>query len=127
MHFVGKQNLYCLDPFSQEIIEFDRSVTRGGSLSRGRLWVEFSGWNRKDPEVTVKKTEEFRKWFNHLAGWIKRRASKNERGDYLMPGAARFAAEGGRLVQAEFSDGPAIDGWVKPDTDNLRDCGMTND
>jgi len=109
-HFVDKQSRYCIDPFSQEVIEFDRSVGREGFVERGRLWAEFSGWDRSDPHVTIQKSDDFRRWFKRLAGWIKRSASRNDVGDYVMPAAARFAAEGGRLVQAAFADGTTVEG-----------------
>lgn len=108
--FVEKQDRYCMDAFAEEVIEFNRSIMRDGYLTRGRLWAEFAGWDRSDPHVTIKKSEAFRRWFNRLSGWIKRRATRNVLGDYVMPGASEFAAGGGKLVQAAFADGSTVDG-----------------
>ena len=110
LRLVEKQACYCIDAGSQEVIEFDRSVKDGDRLVRGRLWAEFVSWDRSEPDVMGQKSDAFKKWFNRLSGWIRRRSERNAMGDYVMRGARRFIEAGGVLAQAVFSDGSAIEG-----------------
>jgi len=66
---------------------------------RGRIWAEMHVWE-SDGNIQKRKSESFRKWFDRLANWIKRRSVRDEHGDYLLPGAAEYAKQGGKLVQA---------------------------
>ena len=68
---------------------------------RGRIRAEMTTW-AKDGTLLV-KSESFVKWFDRLANWIKRHSVRDERGEYLLPGAAEYAKQGGRLVQAVFT------------------------
>ena len=103
LHFVAAQKHYCLDPMPYEVIEFSRSRMDEGRLVRGRLWAEFTGWDRNDPSATIKKSDSFTKWFDRLAYWIRRHSARDHVGDYLLPGAAEYAQQGGTLVQAVFA------------------------
>lgn len=104
MDYVAEQKYYTVDRFSSEVIEFSRSCMDEGRLVRGRIWAEMVYWDRKDPAAgPFEKSESFKKWFNRLANWIKRRSTKDEVGDYMLPGAAEFARSGGTLCQAVFA------------------------
>ena len=61
-----------------------------------------------DPERTFAKSEAFRKWFERLARWLRRNSIRNEFGECVMPGAAKFVRQGGKLVQAVFKNGRAL-------------------
>ena len=101
--YIPEQRYYVVDSFASEVIEFSRSCTDEGRLVRGRIWAEMSGWRRNDPGTIIKKGQAFSKWFDRLANWIRRRSVRDEYGDYVMPGAAEFARQGGELVQAVFA------------------------
>ena len=81
-----------------------------GRLVRGRLWAETAGWWDEEAGTMVTKGRDFAAWFARLSNWIKRRSVRNAVGDYLLPGAARFAQEGGQLVQVVNADGTVVPG-----------------
>jgi hypothetical protein len=95
--YVEQQRYYSVGKIDSEIIEFDRCVLDQGRLVRGRIWAEMNGWKREDPATIIKKSDAFSAWYNRLASWIKRHSTRNDRGQYLMPGAARFAEHGGTM------------------------------
>ena len=108
LRFVAAQNHYCLDPMPNEVVEFSRSRMDEGRLVRGRLWTEFVGWDRRGPSVTFRKSDAFKKWFNRLSGWIKRRATVDSAGDYLLTDAAEFVEHGGTVCQAVLAGGTHV-------------------
>lgn len=99
--YVPQQRYYVVDPFASEVIEFSRSHLDEGRLVRGRIWAEMGVW--QSDGTLVSKSESFRKWFDRLANWIKRRSVRDKLGEYILPGAAEYAKQGGRLVQAVFA------------------------
>ena len=86
------------------VIGFSRSYFDEEKLVRGRIWAEITGWKMDDPSVTFKKSDAFTKWFNRLAGWLKRKGCKNNAGDYLLSGAQKHVDSGGRLAQAAYGN-----------------------
>lgn len=108
VHFVKEQGYYVVNFIESEVIEFSRSFLDEGRLVRGRIWAEMNGWRQDDPATIIKKSDSFSKWFDRLAAWIKRRATRNAVGDYMLPGAATFAAQGGQLCQAVLANGKAL-------------------
>ncbi len=94
---------YVVDSTVSEVIEYSRSYLQDGSLVRGRVWAEFAARDPGDPTRRIQKGKAFSKFFNQLANWIKRTGSQNKMGDYLLPGATMFAADGGRLLQIATS------------------------
>jgi hypothetical protein len=105
MKFIKTQSYYIPDVAESELIEFSRSFVDEGRLVRGRIWAEM---NRYDSSIIVRKPQNFLKWYERIASWIKRNSTRNSCGDYILPGAAKFAAEGGHLCQAVMSNGGAI-------------------
>ena len=103
VRYVPEQEYYAADPFESEIIEFFRSFLDEGRLVRGRIWAEMEYWRMEEPPVLCRKSASFRKWFERLARWIRRRSQRDELGDYVLPGAAEFARNGGQLCQAVFA------------------------
>ena len=68
-----------------------------------------SYWRLSDnPPTAVNKSEAFVKWYDRLANWIKRYSTRNDRGEFVMPGAARFAEQGGMMCQAVLASGKAL-------------------
>lgn len=108
LYFVKEQGYYVVSSIEAEVIEFSRSFLDDGRLIRGRIWAEMNGRRRDDPATMIKKSDSFSKWFDRLAAWIKRRATRNAVGDYLLPGASTFAARGGQLCHAVLSSGKAL-------------------
>lgn len=104
LEYIREQNHYVVDEYVSEVIEFHRSTMHEDCLVRGRIWAQIKYWDlENDPPEIVTKSEHFQKWYNRLANWIKRRSIRDERGDYVLPGAAKYAKQGGRLVQALFA------------------------
>jgi hypothetical protein len=102
LQYVPQQQYFVVDRFASEVIEFTRSYLDGDRLVRGRIWAEMTFL--KTDGVAQNKDTCFRKWFDELANWIKRRSTRDRCGDYVLPGAAEYAAQGGRLVQAVYAE-----------------------
>lgn len=83
---------YMLDQFNSDavLIEFVRSRVWERGLGSGRLWCEPSQFQ---------EAVQGRKWFQRLAGWLRRQSGGNKhRGIIMLPHAARWAEQGGRLA-----------------------------
>lgn len=98
VRYVKEQGYFVPDFFSSEIIEFSRCFIDERRVLGGRIWAEMAFWDG-NPPVLHRKSESFRKWFSRLATWIKRHATRNSVGEYVMPGAAEFVKNGGQLRQ----------------------------
>jgi hypothetical protein len=101
LKYISQQGYYAVNKSNSEVIEFDRSTMHEGRLVRGRIWAEMAIWN--EDGTLVYKSDDFRKWYNRLANWIKRHSVRDRYGDYVLPGAAEYSKQGGRLVQAVFA------------------------
>jgi hypothetical protein len=102
---IEQQGYYAVKETESEVIQFHRCGLDEGRLVRGRIWAEMEYWDlSRNPPHRVRKSESFRRWFDRLANWVKRHSVRDERGDYILPGAAKFAKEGGKLVQAVFAE-----------------------
>lgn len=109
LKYIKEQCYYSVDKLESEVVEFHRSHMNEGRLVRGRIFAEMSYWRLSDkPPTVVKKSEAFVKWYDRLANWIKRRSTRNAVGDFMLPGAAIFAAKGGQHCQVVFANGKAI-------------------
>jgi hypothetical protein len=106
--YVPQQNYYRVESFGPEVIQFQRCTIDNGRLVRGRIWAEMKYWRFDDPPVIITKSESFQKWYGVLARWIKKHSVRDAREDYVLPAAAEFAKNGGRLVQAVMADGRAL-------------------
>ena len=102
--FVPEVGRYVIDGLRSELVEFSRSYLADDGLVRGRIWAEMDYWDLdQNPPQRVRKSERFAKWFDHLAGWIKRKGRKSMAGEYVLPGADRFKASGGRLCAVHMA------------------------
>jgi hypothetical protein len=97
--YVPEQKHYVVDFFESEVIQFSRSYFDKNRLVRGRIWAEMKKLQSGDLSIMTKKSESFEKWFNKLSNWIKKKSKKNDFGDYLLAGAAKFVLENGKIVQ----------------------------
>ncbi len=109
LKYVREQNCYFVDETESEVIEFHRCGMDENRLVRGRIFAEMSFWKmREAPAKIVKKNDEFRKWYDRLANWIKRRSIRNSAGDFLLVGAQAFVANGGSYCQAVLGNGSTL-------------------
>ena len=80
--------------------EWDACKRRPGGISRGRVYFR-SDW--LDGDQVLVKPDEPTQWFDRLTGWLRRRGTKSQySGEYLMPGAAKAAADGD--VEINYDD-----------------------
>lgn len=63
------QEVFLVDGSNSSVIEFTRSRLVGERLTRGRIWAEMT---RLQGDRLVYKGEEFEKWYDRIAGWIRR-------------------------------------------------------
>ena len=106
--YIKQQGHYCINEIESEVIQFHRCGLDEGRLVRGRIWAEMTGWRREDPATIINKSEAFSAWYERLANWIKRHSTRNDRGEFVLPGAARFAEQGGVMCQAVLARGKAL-------------------
>lgn len=81
-----------IDQFNSDaaLIEFVRSRVWDDGLYPGRLWCEPSQF---------RESEQGRRWFQRVASWLRRKSGGlKHRGMIVLPHAARWADQGGRLV-----------------------------
>jgi hypothetical protein len=58
-----------VDELDSSVIEFTRSGLVGDRLTRGRIWAEMT---RLEGDRLVYKGEEFEKWYDRIAAWVRR-------------------------------------------------------
>lgn len=97
MERVGKQNYFVLDSAKSEVIEISRSFRDDNWLRNGRLFAAMDYWESYQPPVVGTKSKTFQEWYRRLASWIRRTAVRKKDSYFVMPGAAKFADEGGEL------------------------------
>jgi hypothetical protein len=95
--FEGR-GVYFVNRFDSPVIEFSRSLFPPGStrLSRGRIWADMY---RLEGGQLVHKGEEFEKWYDTIAAWIRRRYRKigTKPYTYMGPRAYKWYLAGGEL------------------------------
>ncbi len=86
---------YFVDAHRSSVIEFSRSLLRPEEnvLTQGRIWAEMRYW---EGEQLVYKGEEFEKWYDRIARWLRRRYRKVYY-DYVSPRAYEWSQAGGKL------------------------------
>jgi hypothetical protein len=90
------QKRYVVDRAQSSVVEFFRSVRRDRTLGRGRIWAEFTRLE-KDTMTLTPKEAEFRRWYETMAGWIRRHYERFGPLTYVGPGAFQFRREGGEF------------------------------
>ncbi len=91
-----------VDPTNSPVIEFWRSDWSGKLLYPGRIWAEMY---QPNPETgTFELHAEFKKWYEKIAGWIRRNYTRKGPLTYLGPEAMKLYEGGGELKDSEFFD-----------------------
>lgn len=95
--FIEKQGYYTIDMTNSLVIEFSRCGLKNNKLREGRIWAEF--------KIVVGnsfqgKEEEFLKWYQKIARWIKRNYKRMENGWYIGPKTEEWVQNGGTLIYA---------------------------
>ncbi len=85
LRYVSKGGFYYVETGQSEVIEFSRcGIDKKERWIPGRIWAEFS---MLDGDRLVKKSQAFEKWFDRLARWIRKHGVRDERLEYVLPGA----------------------------------------
>jgi len=92
------QGVYLVDLFRSSVIEFTRSLLLPDEniLTRGRIWAEMC---RPEGDRFVYKGEEFEKWYDTIAAWIRKRYRKIGTRPYFYIGSQAYSwyEAGGKL------------------------------
>lgn len=92
------QGVYFIEESRSSVIEFSRSVLlpEENLLTRGRIWADM---HRLEGDHFVYKGEEFEKWYDSIAAWIRRRYRKlgTKPYFYIGPQAYEWHQAGGQL------------------------------
>ena len=95
--FLGRA-VYFVDFSESSVIEFSNCILRpdNGALTRGRIWADMY---RLEGDHFVHKGEEFEKWYDTIAAWIRRRYRKIGTKPYIYigPRAYEWHQAGGQL------------------------------
>jgi hypothetical protein len=92
------QRLYFIDSSQSAVIEFGRCLLLPDKnmLTRGRIWAEM---RRLEGDKFVHKGEEFEKWYDIIAAWVRKRYRKigTKPYFYISPRAYSLYQAGGKL------------------------------
>ena len=91
-----EKRLYFIDGVQSPVVELVRSRIMSGYLLPGGIQAEMN-YSDGDKEMLVPKPAEFRKWFEDMSSWIRKRYTHLESLIYAGPGAEKFRQEGGRF------------------------------
>jgi hypothetical protein len=93
---VPEKDYYVVDGFQSPVIEFWRSWTVSQIMLPGGIQADMN-YIDSDKQDLAKKPAEFRKWFESIDGWIRRRYRRLGIYIFAGPGAQRFREQGGIL------------------------------
>jgi len=104
--YVTQQGYFVLDFLQSSVIEFSGSLLRDNTIFPGRIWADFVFLN-KERTILLPKEPEFSKWYDTIAGWIKKHSERVVWTDpirretsivgYAGVGARKFYDSGGRF------------------------------
>jgi hypothetical protein len=84
----------------EELVEFSRCNLHGRTMLAGRLYMDMHFLNETQTQL-IRKNPEFEKWYNRLAGWIRRHYARDPKyGDKIGPRALE-AYKNGAIELAE--------------------------
>ncbi len=92
----GDSGVYMIDGFRSSAVEFARCFTRDNRMNAGWLWVEFTTVD-SDTMDLGQKEREFKRWYESLANWIRKKYYLTGWLAYAGRGALKFQDEGGIL------------------------------
>jgi hypothetical protein len=87
---------YVVDEFQSPVIEFWRSWSASQIMMPGGIQSEMN-YIDTDKQDLAKKPAEFRKWFDSIDGWIRKKYRRLGIYIFAGPGAQKFGEEGGIL------------------------------
>lgn len=87
--------LFVVDLFNSEVIEFSRCTMERDVLRRGRLWIDTT-FTDNDGKV-LQKSKAFISWYGSVVRWIKKNYDLRPSGYYVGPHAQVWAKNGGQL------------------------------
>ncbi len=93
---VPEQDYYVVDGFQSPVIEFWRSWTVSQIMLPGGMQVDMN-YIDNDKQDLAKKPAEFRRWFESVDGWIRRKYTRLGIYIFAGPGAQKFREQGGIL------------------------------
>ena len=93
---VPEKDYYVVDGFQSPAIEFWRSWTVSQIMLPGGIQADVN-YIDNDKQDLAKKPVEFRKWFEWIDGWIRKKYRRLGIYVFAGPGAQKFREEGGIL------------------------------
>ncbi len=94
--FSEQGGYFVIDGFQSPVVEFLRSFTVSGMMLPGRLQADMNYFD-DDRQDLVPKPVEFRKWYESIDGWVRKRYKRLTVLTYVGPGAEKFREQGGLL------------------------------
>ncbi len=91
-----EKRLCLIDGVQSPVVELIRSRLLSGYLLPGGIQAELN-YSDSDNEMLVPKPPEFRKWFEDMSSWIRKKYTHLEWLIYAGPGAEKFRHDGGRF------------------------------
>lgn len=90
------RGVYSIDGFKSSAVELARCFTTNNRMNAGWLWVEFTTVD-SDTMDLGQKEREFKRWYESLANWIRKKYFLTGWLAYAGRGALKFQDEGGIL------------------------------
>lgn len=125
VRFISQQGYYVVDELNSSVIEFTRSVpeTSIKAVHRGRIWADLT-WLDNEKKIIVHKEPAFKKWYETIAGWIRRKYIRLDQLEYAGPDAIKLRDEGGALLTVPPTVGSKIYGKLTEEfVDRCFKCG----
>jgi hypothetical protein len=94
--YVPEKGVYVVDEFQSPVIEFWRSWTVSQVMMPGGIQSEMNFVDSSKQDL-AKKPAEFRKWFESIDGWIRKKYRRLGIYIFAGPGAQEFREQGGIL------------------------------
>ncbi len=91
-----ERRLFLIDGVQSPVVELIRSRILSGYLLPGGIQAELN-YSDNDNGMLVPKPAEFRKWFEDMSSWIRKKYTHLEWLIYAGPGAEKFKQNGGRF------------------------------
>ncbi len=93
---VPEKDYYVVDGFQSPVIEFWRSWMVSQIMLPGAIQTDMN-YIDTDKQDLAKKPAEFRKWFESIDGWIRKKYRRLGIYIFAGPGAQKFREQGGIL------------------------------
>ena len=93
---VPEQGYYVVDGFQSPVIEFWRSWTVSQIMLPGGMQADMNYIDSERQDLALKPAE-FRKWFESIDGWIRKKYRRLGIYIFAGPGAQKFREQGGIL------------------------------